>query len=117
MIRKTRVVPYCSVDDVVERIVVDPSQREQFKAEYGEDIESKIRAADALIDARLAPYINTPLNPTPPTIRYVSADIAAALYTMDRGEYQKAKAIIDRAEEALQAYIKTTQKGAFTATC
>jgi len=110
-------VPYSSVDDVVERIVIDPSQREQFKAEYGEDIESKIRAADALIDARLAPYVNTPLNPTPPSIRYVSADIAAALYTMDRGEYQKAKVIIDRAEEALQAYIKTTQKGAFTATC
>ena len=109
-------MPYSTVDDVVERIVTDPSQREQFKAEYIQDIESKLRAADALIDARLAPYLNTPLYPTPPAVRYVSADYAAALFTADRGEYDKAKQLIERAEEALQAYIKATQRGAFTTT-
>ena len=108
---------YSTVDDVVERIVVDPSQFESFKAEYGEIIESKIRAADALIDARLAPYQTTPLDPTPPAIRYVSADYAAALFAADRGEYEKAKQLIDRAEQTLQAYIKATHlRGAFTTT-
>ncbi|MEM1995249.1 MAG: hypothetical protein QXW32_07270 [Nitrososphaerales archaeon] len=105
---------FSTVEDVVERLVGEPTQRLQFKAEFQQDLEAKILAADALIEARLKPYTQTIEVNT--LLRSVSADIAAALFKMDRGELQQAKALIDRAEESLQTQIQTFRSGAFTKT-
>ncbi|MEM2053668.1 MAG: phage protein Gp36 family protein [Nitrososphaerota archaeon] len=97
-------VTYASKSMVIERLVPNPSERLEFENIYGADIESKLQAADAFIDAMLQGYVDVPLNDPPRILMEAAADCAAALFLFDRKDVESARELMARCEKLVEVF-------------
>jgi len=89
---------------VIERLVPNPNDRSDFEKVYGVDIDNKLQAADAFIDAMLQGYVDVPLNDPPRILMEAAADCAAALFLFDRNNVEKARELMMRCEKLVETY-------------
>lgn len=89
---------------VIERLVPNPAERSDFEKVYGADIDSKLQAADAFIDAMLQGYVDVPLNNPPRILTEAAADCAAALFLFDRKDVERARELMVRCEKLVEAF-------------
>jgi len=101
---------YCTIDDVKDRLNIKDTSEDSTLA-------NKLTAADAYIDTKLKKYTTVPLASVPQIIKDASADLAAAMFREDRFETEAVESIEERsrasifrnrAEAALDSYIKET---------
>ncbi|MEM3066884.1 MAG: hypothetical protein QXI81_06095 [Nitrososphaerota archaeon] len=95
---------YGSRSMVVERLVPNPSERSEFENVYGTDIDSKLQAADAFLEAMLHGYVEMPLGDPPRILMEAAADCAAALFLFDRKDTERARELMARCEKLVEIY-------------
>lgn len=89
---------------VLERLVPDPKERYLFEVNFASDIDSKLEAADAIIDNMLKGFVKVPISNPPRIISEAAADIAAALFLFDRKDVERARELMKRAESMIEIY-------------
>ncbi|MCP8316519.1 MAG: DUF1320 family protein [archaeon] len=96
-------MPYSTRNMVKERLGIDATNNS-----YDSIIDSKIIAADAVIDNSLKQYTSIPLSNPPQIISDISADLASGLFRQDRAPPNENNFFLERGEKELQDYITLT---------
>ena len=94
---------YSTRSMVKERLGIDITNNS-----YDSTIDSKIIAADAIIDNSLKQYTLVPLSNPPQIISDISADLASGLFRQDRAPPNENNFFLERGGKELHDYITST---------